>query len=347
MSDSVDFVEGLKHPRETLEFYGNDSAEYELYNALKSGKMHHAWIFAGSKGVGKATLAYRFARRYLGAKANDKSPLSSDENDPIVAKIASGSLGDLKTATRYDPESDTIKRDVSVGAIRTLTEMFSLKASNPFGRRVAIVDNVDDLRDSGANALLKTLEEPPKGAVLILIANSLGSVLPTIRSRCRILTLKPMEESELNAHLPSPNPALVAMSGGCYGRALALAKYDVEEIYGLIAAYLNAYPASPIDKAFKLSEMAAKDDEVFKIILTLLCDWLYRATEAGIGSYISEIEAGESAALARLTTNIDKEKLYLAWKKLQDLRRAVSNNLDKGTAIYEALQTIKKSLETK
>ena len=342
----IDAIDGLPHPRETMNFFGNEAAELALYNALQSAKMHHAWIFTGPKGVGKATLAYRFARRYLGAQASDESPLSSNENDPIVAKIANGSLGDLKTATRYDPEAETVKRDVSVAAIRQLTNMFSLKSSNEFGRRVAIIDSVDDLRDAGANALLKTLEEPPKGAVIILIANSLGSILPTIRSRCRVLSLKPMSDMEMKQFLPKYNYAQLAMANGCYGRALALEKYDVDGVYNLIAGYLNTFPNCPMEKAFSLADMA-RDEAIFEIIFELLSNWIYRATNAGTGGDIKEIEVGESAALARLTSRIPKEKLFKAWQSLQDLRGAVANNLDKGAAILEALKIIKKSLETK
>jgi DNA polymerase-3 subunit delta' len=342
----IDSVDGLPHPRETLAFYGNEAAEYALYNALQSSKMHHAWIFTGPKGVGKATLAYRFARRYLGAKPTDESPLSSYEHDPIVSKIANGSLGDLKTATRYDPEAETVKRDVSVSAIRQLTNMFSLKSSNDFGRRVAIIDSVDDLRDAGANALLKTLEEPPKGAVIILIANSLGTILPTIRSRCRLLSLKPMIDGEMKAYLPKYNFAQLAMANGCYGRALALDKYDVDGIYNLISGYLNTFPNCPMEKAFTLADMA-RDEDVFDIIFELLSNWIYRATNAGTGGDIKEIEVGESAALARLTSRIPKEKLFKAWKSIQDLRGAVANNLDRGAAILESLKIIKKSLENK
>lgn len=341
-----DKIEGLPHPRETLDFIGNEAAEYAFYKALQSGKLHHAWILAGPKGVGKATLAYRFARRYLGAKPSNESPLASAADDNIVKLIASDAMPDLRVATRFCPEDEKIKRDVSVAAIRNLTSMFDLKATNPMGRRVAIIDSVDDMRDAASNALLKTLEEPPKGAIIILIANSLGAVLPTIKSRCSLIKLRPLADEEMKKALGNINPAVLALSKGAIGRARELSNFEIEDKYILLARHLNSFPHCPIEPAMELAN-SAKSIEAFDIIFELINDWLQRAIKAGIGLDVNEIEVGESANFERLTKYIDKEKLFKAWENLQKLRQAVGNNLDKTAAIIEALNIIKRALAQK
>lgn len=336
MSDAPDIALGCTHPRENSNFYGNFNAELELFEALNGNRMHHAWILNGPKGVGKATLAYRFARRYLGAAANNFSPLSSDKNDKIFQQIAQNSCPDLRVATRYCPKEDKVKSVISVHAIRELISMFDLRANNILGRRVAIIDCADDLNDTSANALLKTLEEPPKGAIIFLIANSLGAILPTIRSRCRVLHLKPSALDEIQKLIPNIDNATRVLSNGCYGRALVLKNFDIEQNYRILSRVLGMLPNPNFSDVQSIAKLSSDIDK-FEIIMQLIESWLNRAQNAFAGLEIEEIEPGESANMARIIGMLDSEKIFSAWDKISKTRKQVSNHLDKSIAVIELI----------
>jgi DNA polymerase III subunit delta' len=347
MSDDItlpDQEPGSAHPRTVQELFGHLHAEKAMADSLKGGRPHHAWLIAGPKGVGKATLAYRFARRLLGAKALDDRPLSCDPDDPVVRRIAQGAHPDLRTATRMDPEKNEIKRDVTVLAIRTLTGFFSMTADGSSGARVGIVDCADDMSVNGANALLKTLEEPPAGGTLILIAHAPGRLLPTIRSRCRQLSLSSLSDTEMKSALPQTDSIVRALAGGCPGRAKALAALGGEKIYTALSRHLSGLPRAPLDEALALGELASNGDK-FNAMFDMLEDWLARAGRAGIGLPIREIEPGESAVLARLCANAGTDSAAIAWTKIRDLRHNVEAlNLDKGLATLEALRAVRADL---
>jgi DNA polymerase III subunit delta' len=347
MSDDItlpDQEPGSAHPRAVQELFGHLEAEQAIADSLKGGRPHHAWLITGPKGVGKATLAYRFARRLLGAKALDDRPLSCDPDDPVVRKIAQGAHPDLRTATRLDPEKNEIKRDVTVLAIRTLTSFFSMTADGASGVRVGVVDCADDMSVSAANALLKTLEEPPPGGTLILLAHTPGRLLPTIRSRCRKLSLAPLSDAELGQALPDIDPTTRALAAGCPGRAKALQALGGEKIYRTLSRHLSGLPRAPLDEALALAELAGNGDK-FNALFDMLEDWLARAGRAGLGLPIEEIEPGESAILARLSANAGTDAAAHAWTKIRDLRRSVEAlNLDKGLATLDALRAVRADL---
>ncbi|KAF0113603.1 MAG: DNA polymerase III subunit delta' [Hyphomonadaceae bacterium] len=338
-----DQIIGLPHPREVFEFYGNEAVETELAQALNAGTLHHGLIFTGPKGIGKATLAYRLARRYLGAKASDEGPLASDETDEICSKIANDAMPDLRVATRFCPDDQKVKRDVNIFAIRELTKMFALSASNPMGHRVAIVDCADDLNMNSANALLKTLEEPPKGALIILIANSLGAVLPTLRSRSRVFHLRPMPSAKLRELVGGSDDAAITLAKGAYGRALALKTSKIGEYYSALSAHLNSMPYAPLAPMMALANKATTIENC-ELIFDLIDDWLYRTAQSGLGLEIDEIEPGESATLARISVNLNPKIIGDLAIEIGKLRVAIGNNLDKSAAVIEALRLIKTRL---
>jgi DNA polymerase-3 subunit delta' len=343
VENAPDQIKDLPHPRETFDFYGNDAVEIELDKALKASSLHHGLILCGPKGVGKATLAYRLARRYLGARSSEESPLASQRDDDICAKIANDALPDLRVATRFCPETQKVKRDVGIEAIREMTRMFAFSAGNPNGHRVAIVDCVDDLSIQAANALLKTLEEPPSGALIVLIANSLGAVLPTLRSRSRVYHLRPMPTDRLRQLLGSSDEAALTLAKGAYGRALALRASKVGEYYNLLAGHLNALPHTPLAPMVALANKATSIESC-DLIFDLIEDWLYRTAQAGLGLYIDEIEPGESATLARISVNLNPRIIGDLAISIGHLRTAVGNNLDKSAAVIEALRLIKSQI---
>jgi DNA polymerase III subunit delta' len=347
MSDDFAFPDqevGSPHPRAVQEMFGHNEAEAAMAESLTSGRTHHAWLITGPKGVGKATLAYRFARRLLGARGLDDRPLACDPDDPVVRKIAAGAHPDLRTATRLDPEKYEVKRDVSVLSVRTLTNFFTMKADGASGVRVGIVDAADDMNANAANALLKTLEEPPPGGVLILISHMPGRLLPTIRSRCRKLTLSPLSAPELAAALPEIDAVSRALARGCPGRAKALSALGGGKLYMSLARHLSGLPRAPLDEALALAELASNADK-FAALFDMLEDYLARAGRAGLGLPIDEVEPGESAILARLTANAKTEGAAAAWQQVRELRAKVDGlNLDRGLATLEALRGVRAQL---
>ena len=209
------------HPRETFSFVGHEEQEQALADALKSGRMHHAWLITGTKGLGKATMAYRFARAALGAKRVGPRPLDIDPEDQIARRISAQSHPDLFVLRRGLNDRGRPRREIAVDDARELGRFFSLAPSEG-GMRVAVIDAVDDLNTNSANAILKTLEEPPARSVLLLVCHAPGAILPTIRSRCRRLALRPLSDAQVAEALGEKDDALVALAKGRPGRAIAL-----------------------------------------------------------------------------------------------------------------------------
>lgn len=209
------------HPRETYSFVGHDMQEAALAEGLKSGRMHHAWLIAGAKGLGKATLAYRFARVALGATQAGPRPLDVDPEDAVARRVAAQSHPDLFVLRRGLNDRGRPRREIAVDDARALGHFFSLAPSEG-GMRIAVIDAVDDLNTNSANAILKTLEEPPARSVLLLVCHAPGAILPTIRSRCRRLALRPLSDAQVAEALGAQDDALVALAKGRPGRAIAL-----------------------------------------------------------------------------------------------------------------------------
>ena len=191
--------------------------------------MHHAWLLAGAKGLGKATLAYRFARAALGAKRIGPRPLDVDPEDHVARRIDGAFASRSLRAAPWLNDRGTPRREIAVDDARELGHFFSLAPSEG-GMRVAIIDAVDDLNRNAANAILKTLEEPPARSVLLLVCHAPGAVLPTIRSRCRRLALRPLSDDACCAKRSrrEGDDALVRLAKGRPGRAIALKAQGVD-----------------------------------------------------------------------------------------------------------------------
>jgi DNA polymerase III subunit delta' len=344
MSDNAQLPDqepGSPHPREVFDLIGHERAEQALADSLSGGRGHHAWLLTGPKGVGKATLAYRFARAILGAKRTGDRPLACDPDDPICRKIAQGAHPDLRTATRLDLDKFEVKRDVSIHNIRELSHFFSMKADGASGARVAIVDCAEEMSVGASNALLKTLEEPPPGGTLILISHAPGRLLPTIRSRCRKVILSPLDDDQMRNAVPHADGVVRALALGAPGRAQTLAALGAEKMYKALSRHLSGLPRAPLDEALALSELAGGADK-FVVLFDMLEDWLARAARAGLGLPIAEIEPGESAILARLATNAGLDAPARAWEKLRETRHSVDSlNLDRGFATLDALRCVR------
>src|SRR6516164_3743265 len=173
-------------PRENPDLLGHENAERELRQLAEGGRLPHALLLTGPRGIGKATLAFRLAR-FLLAQPGDRadSGLAVDPASNAFRRVASGGHADLLTVERaYDPRRRRRRSDIIVEDVREIAGFMRLTAAEE-GWRIVIVDGAEEMNRNAANALLKSLEEPPHRALLLLISHSPGQLLPTIRSRCR------------------------------------------------------------------------------------------------------------------------------------------------------------------
>jgi len=180
-------------PRLLERLEGHEIALAEWAAAMESGRMHHGWLLQGPRGIGKAHLALRMAAGALGVPTGQTV-------HPVADLIAAGSHPDLRVVRIPVDDKGKSKSDIPVDSIRELSRFFNMSPAMG-GWRIAIIDALGDLNRNGANALLKTLEEPPARCLLLLVSHDGGSVLPTIRSRCRVLRLSPLNEPQAAAVL--------------------------------------------------------------------------------------------------------------------------------------------------
>jgi DNA polymerase-3 subunit delta' len=229
---------------------GNAAAQAAFVSAMASGSLHHAWLLTGPQGVGKASFARMAAIRMLaeGAGAGGLPPgLDVPEGNATRTLFEAGSHPDYRVLARLpkDPEKpdQDIARSITIAQVRTLQPLFATTPSMS-SRRVVVIDAIDDLERGGANALLKNLEEPPQGTIFLLVSHAPGRLLPTIRSRCRLLRFEALGDSEVATAIRTLQPdadegevaALVRASEGAPGRALRYAGLDIAAIDDAIAA---------------------------------------------------------------------------------------------------------------
>ena len=223
------------------EIMGHETQARALGDAVRSGRFHHAWLLAGPEGVGKASLAHAMALRLLAEAAGQSVPPSDralPDDHPTAALARAGSHPDFITLTRLPSErTGDLARAISVDQVRGLQRLFATTPTfSPL--RIVLVDSADDLPREAANALLKNLEEPPTGTLFLLISHAPGRLLPTIRSRCRLLRFGPVSQELMHAivrdALPDASPeqiaALVEAGAGAPARALRFAGLDIAAI---------------------------------------------------------------------------------------------------------------------
>jgi DNA polymerase-3 subunit delta' len=247
-------------PRGTVVLYGHAEAESTLLEAYRSARFPHAWLITGPAGIGKATLAYRLARFILAhpdpraTAVATATSLAVDADHPVARRIAVQAQGDLLVLERtINEKTGKLYQDIRVDDVRRTVTFFG-STPGEGGWRIAIVDTVDELNPSGANALLKVLEEPPRRGVLLLVSHSAARVLPTIRSRCRVLALRSLSAADVaraaaaalaEEGAAADISAAAAVADGSVRRALAFDPRALhalgDRLYGTDAATLAAF----------------------------------------------------------------------------------------------------------
>jgi DNA polymerase-3 subunit delta' len=354
-------LEGAPHPRDTARLFGHGEAEAEFLSAFNSGRLHHGWLIVGPRGVGKATLAWRIARFLLATETNDggmfapAAPVSLDTpaDHPVNRRITAKTESRLFHLKRELNEKETALSDeIRVPEVRKLKSYFTLSSADG-GRRVAIIDSADDLATSGANALLKLLEEPPERVTLILISHQPHRLLPTIRSRCRTLRLGPLSPQNLSAALTQAGgildagqaQALAELAGGSVGEAFRLTNLDGLDLYSRLVGMMATLPRLDRSKLLTLADqMAGKaNDARFELTLTLLDLFLARLARTGsTGQVLVPAAAGETAVLGRLSPNpgIARHWADLAQTLGAKARRGRAVNLDPSALLMDMVLAI-------
>ena len=280
-------------PRANPLLLGQSEAEATVLDAIEAGRMHHAWLITGPEGVGKATLAYRFARRLLAGRAAEAS-LALPPDSPVFRRVAARSHADLLTIERVmNEKTKRMKTQIAVEDVRKINGFMSLTPAEG-GWRVVVVDGAEDLNPASANALLKILEEPPPRAILLLVCSAPGRLLPTIRSRCRRLRLSPLDDADmgrlLSAYLPvldtEERGRLIAMSDGSPGRALMLAEDEGLKIAILVDKLLSDLPAIPASRGYEIADFLGRSETGFATFMDLM--------RAGIASAVRESVRGRA-----------------------------------------------------
>ena len=323
-----DRIDGAPHPRETPAIFGQEAAEAAFLQAFNSRRMHHGWLLAGPRGVGKATLAWRIARFLLaqatpgeaglfGAPPRPES-LEVAVDHPVARRVQALSEPRLKLIRRSANEKGVLRQVIAVEDVRVLRNFFGLSAAEG-GRRVVIVDAADEMNPNAANAILKLLEEPPEGAVLLLVAHQPSRLLPTIRSRCRVLKLSPLDAPAMAAALEQAGAgggdaaALAALSGGSVGEALRLLAGDGLDLYARIVALMAAMPGLPRPELIRLADSAAgrAAEARFDLIVRLADLAVARLARAGAtGAAPGAAVPGESQMLARLAPDAGAARVW-------------------------------------
>lgn len=331
-----DRFEDAAHPRETFALVGHAEAERELLAAYRADRLPQAIVIGGPHGIGKATLAWRMARFLLAhpdpaaTAVQAATSFAVDAEDPVAHKLAALSHGDLCLLRReWNEKSKRHYTEIRAEDVRGATHLFQ-QASAAGGYRICIVDCAEDLNRHSANALLKLIEEPPARSLFLVIANKPALLLPTLRSRCRKITLKPLSSDEILAVIaalgapwteaaPQARRAAAERAKGSVPTALRLLAGRGLEQEAQIRALLEALPEVDWRLVHSLADrLAAREaGDEFDLMLTAVVDWIDETlhSEAGRG-------AGRLAPLAHV------------WEKVGEfVRETEALNLDKRALI--------------
>jgi DNA polymerase-3 subunit delta' len=326
-----DSLDGVPEPPETVRVFGHDTQAAQLTAAHRVGKLPHGLVFAGPRGIGKATLAFQLAHYLLSYPNPEAAPETFQPRDPsssLYRQVASGAHPSVLHLTRpLNEKTKSFKTQLTVDEVRRVGRFLSLTAHDG-GYRIVIVDSADDLNVNAANALLKNLEEPPARTVFILIAHSPGRLLPTIRSRCQIIRFQPLGDQDVLAALaaiekqpkPAEASALLSRAAGSVRNAVLLTDYGGVEISEALDKLVGARNP-PAAETHKLADAIAGRDRAIQFgifnerVLDLLAQAASEAAEKADSARADRIsQAWQDSRIAILDTetyNLDRKQHVL------------------------------------
>ncbi|MCF6443764.1 DNA polymerase III subunit delta' [Nereida sp. MMG025] len=360
MSDlpQPDRVDGAPHPRETSQVIGHDAAAASFLDSFSSGRMHHAWMLQGPRGIGKASFAYQIARFLIATPPLDDggmfgapeppTSLHIADDHPVARRILAGSDPSLFVLRRAvdDKDNTKLKTVITVDEARKLKEFLSLSATDG-ATRVVIVDAADEMNIQTANAILKVLEEPPANTVFLLICHQPSKLLPTIRSRCRTLNLSRLNPQDMeralraaNVPLPADTHHLTTLSDGSVGEALRLINLGGLDTYADLVDLLQNAPGLDRGRLLKMAEGMVGRGKApkFELFLGQIDVLLSRIARAGLmGPPEAEAAPREASLLVRLCASPHAAR---EWAGLQQeigarLRHGRAVNLDPAALVLD------------
>lgn len=304
---------------------GNATAHEAFYQAVRSGSLHHCWLFAGPEGVGKASFAVEAAGRLLAAQEEGEGVLSADAHPRGTAAqlFDKGNHPDFRILTRplVDPDKPEkgIKRSIPIDDVRALIARFATRPSMG-SRRVVVIDSIDDLERSAANALLKNLEEPPSGTIFLLVSHSPGRLLPTIRSRCRVLRFETVADSEvtrlLRGQLPDASAdeidSLVRAGAGSLGRALSFAGLELASIERDLIAIADTGDADNAVRNRLAKSLSTKDaqpryEAFLERVPSFVAERARLLTDDALASALEIYDMSRSVAASSIRLSLDAQ----------------------------------------
>lgn len=364
MSDPFDpDGQEVPFPRENPDLQGHEHAEQALLEGFNNDRLAHAWLITGPRGIGKATLAYRFARFILansstlgggpslfGDAPSAPTLLHVSPENPVFRRVSGAAHSDLLgiERTRDPKKNDKLRSVIRVEEVRRVGGFFGLTASEG-GWRVVVIDAADEMNPNAANAILKVLEEPPARALLLLVSHNPGRLLPTIRSRCRVLRLNPLADSIVEGLITRYHPELsmddranlVSLSDGSVGHALALADGAGVELYRDMINLIEALPSLNIEALHKLGDKVARagSEQNFQTLGDLLRWWLGRLLICGAGK-------GEATDLMkRIFASAGLDNWLEVWENVNRmLERTDAVNLDRKQTVLNIFLTLERTV---
>lgn len=366
MTDSG--VSEIPEPRLNPYLIGHESAEKAFLDAWTSKRLAHAWLICGPRGIGKATLAYRMARFVMSQETELQSgvnlfgePSTPDTlqmaaENSVFRRIAAGGHGDFRSVERGWSDTKQTKRKTVIGVdeVRSVGS-FLTKTPAEGGWRAVLIDAADEMNPNAANAVLKVLEEPPRRALLFLVTHNPDRLLPTIRSRCRRLDLRPLETKQVTALVNRYRPdlsaediaALSLLGDGSIGRALDLADEGGVGLFRDLMKLLEGIPKLNITRVHALADRALRGD-VFRTLSGLLFWWLARITAQGARgnlSALSEIVPGERALAEKLLASAPPAKWAETWTEVGSIsERTLAVHLDRKRSLILMLSAIEQTV---
>ncbi len=339
-------------PRANPVLIGHETAEAMMAQAFRAGRMGSAWLITGPRGIGKATFAFRLARwvlaRRVGARLDPAGSLAVDPDSPVFRRVAARGHADLHTVERrWDEARNRRRSEILVDDIRGLGEFLRLTPAEG-DWRVAVVDDAEEMNRNAANALLKVLEEPPERALILLVSHAPGRLPATVRSRCRRLPLRPLDDEALaeivRRHLPAlpaeDVEALARLAEGSAGRALEIGREGGLDLYREMLELLDGLPGLDGAALHRFGDRLApaRAESAFRAASDLLVWWLGRLVRAAAtGTMPPEVVAGEAALTERLLSLAGLDHWLEVWEKVRDLTaRAESAGLGRKQVILNA-----------